>query len=112
MTFETLLSNPAVQALGMALLHFVWQGLLLALFLWSFLTLAPAASARLRYAAGSVVLLAMPVMLILTAVFRDHPAASNPSPALSTTISDTPPLSAPDMPSNNMAPHMSEPRSV
>src|SRR6185369_1076963 len=104
-------SNPAVQALGMALLHFVWQGLMLALLLWSFLVLEPAASARLRYAVGSAVLLAMPAMLILTSVFRDHPTASFPSPALSPVVSDSRPLSAPDLPSNMASPN-SEPRSV
>jgi hypothetical protein len=33
MTLEMLQANPAVQALGRALLHFIWQGLLLALLL-------------------------------------------------------------------------------
>src|SRR6185436_18482731 len=98
MTFETLLSNPAVQALGMALLHFVWQGLLLALLLWLFLAVSPAASARLRYAVGSAVLLAMPAMLILTSVFREHPRASFSSPALSPAFPDSRPLSAPGTP--------------
>src|SRR6185369_5134551 len=104
MTFETLLLNPAVQALGMALLHFVWQGLLLALFLWLFLAVAPSTSPQLRYAVGSTVLLAMPALLILTSVFREHPRASIPSSALSTAVSDSSPLSAPNVPRKIIAP--------
>ena len=83
MTLQTLLSNPTVQALGIALLHFVWQGLLLALLLWMFLALAPKGSARLRYAAGCAVLLAMPVMLLVTPVLRERPAIAHSSTAFS-----------------------------
>jgi len=55
MTFETLLAHRAVQALGQALLHFWWQGSLLALLLWIVKSIAPA-SARIRYAAAALVL--------------------------------------------------------
>jgi uncharacterized protein (TIGR03435 family) len=65
MTFETLLTHPAVQALGRALLHFLWQGSLLALLLWMVKAIGPA-STRVRYAAASLVMLAMPIALIVT----------------------------------------------
>jgi beta-lactamase regulating signal transducer with metallopeptidase domain len=65
MTFETLLTHPAVQALGHALLHFLWQGSLLALLLWMVKRIGPA-SARVRYAAASLIMLAMPVTLVVT----------------------------------------------
>jgi hypothetical protein len=47
MRLETLLTHPAVQALGRALLHFLWQGSLLALFLWT----VKAIAGRVRAAA-------------------------------------------------------------
>jgi hypothetical protein len=51
MSLEILLAHPAVQALGRALLHFLWQASLLALLLWIVERIAP--SARVRYAAAS-----------------------------------------------------------
>jgi uncharacterized protein (TIGR03435 family) len=67
MTLEILLSHPAVQALGRALLHFIWQGSLLAALLWVVKTWAPPTAARLRYAAASSIMLAMPLVLVVTA---------------------------------------------
>ena len=67
MTLEVLLAHPAVQALGRALLHFIWQGSLLALFLWIVRAIAPSSSARLRYAVASLIMLIMPIALIVTA---------------------------------------------
>jgi beta-lactamase regulating signal transducer with metallopeptidase domain len=87
MTLHMALSNPVAQALGMALLHFVWQGLMLALLLWMFLALAPGASARLRYGIGCTVLLAMPTMLLLTPVLRNRNADSLHSIVSSSTVS-------------------------
>jgi beta-lactamase regulating signal transducer with metallopeptidase domain len=78
MRLETLLTHPAVQALGRSLLHFLWQGSLLALLLWMVKTIAPA-SARVRYAAASLVILAMPVALVVTVardLRREQPAVS------------------------------------
>jgi len=48
MNMDALLSSPTVQALGRALLHFVWQGALLAAALWLFNLLARRASAGVR----------------------------------------------------------------
>ena len=70
MTLETLLTHPAVQALGRALLHFLWQGSLLAFLLWMVKTIAPASAARIRYAAAGLIMLMMPVVLVVT-VARD-----------------------------------------
>jgi uncharacterized protein (TIGR03435 family) len=72
MTLEILLAHPAVQALGRALLHFIWQGSLLALFLWIVKTIAPSSAARLRYAAASLIMLMMPIALIVTATWNVH----------------------------------------
>ena len=78
MRLETLLTHPAVQALGRALLHFLWQGSLLALLLWIVKTIAPASAARVRYAAASLIMLAMPFVLVVTVAqdLRREPAVS------------------------------------
>jgi uncharacterized protein (TIGR03435 family) len=78
MRLETLLTHPAVQALGRSLLHFLWQGSLLALLLWMVKTIAPA-SARVRYAAASLIMLTMPVALIVTVAegLRNEPPYVN-----------------------------------
>jgi uncharacterized protein (TIGR03435 family) len=70
MTLEILLAHPAVQALGRALLHFIWQGSLLALFLWIVKTIAPSSAARLRYRVASLIMLTMPIALIVTATWK------------------------------------------
>ena len=67
MTLETFLAHPAVQALGRALLHFLWQGSVLALLLWIIRIIVPSSAARLRYAAATLILLIMPVILTITA---------------------------------------------
>src|SRR5215471_11910879 len=67
MTLEILLGHPAVQALGRALLHFIWQGALLALLFWILKTIAPPSAVRLRYAAASLIMLMMPAVLVVTA---------------------------------------------
>ena len=67
MTLEILLAHPTVQALGHALLHFFWQGSLLAVLLWIVKTIAPPSAARLRYAGASLIMLMMPIALVITA---------------------------------------------
>src|SRR5689334_15084974 len=66
MNIEALLSTPAVQALGNALLHFLWQGALLAIALRFFNLLSRRAPAGARYTAACIVMLMMPAMLIAT----------------------------------------------
>ena len=67
MTLAILLAHPAVQALGRALLHFAWQGAVLALVLWIVKAAAPPLAARFRYGAASLIMLMMPLALIVTA---------------------------------------------
>ena len=54
-TFEQMVRTPAAQALGVALAHSVWQGAAAAMGLATALWLTR--SARIRYAAGCLVLL-------------------------------------------------------
>ncbi len=84
MTLEILLAHPAVQALGRALLHFLWQGSLLALVLWIVKTIAPSSAARLRYAVASLIMLLMPAALIVTATWnsRSEPGRTAAVPRL------------------------------
>jgi uncharacterized protein (TIGR03435 family) len=85
MTLEMLLANPAVQVLGRALLHFIWQGSLLALLLSIVKTIAPASAARLRYAVASLIMLMMPIAVIVTATWnsRSEPGRAAAVPRLS-----------------------------
>jgi uncharacterized protein (TIGR03435 family) len=69
MTLETLLINPAVQSLGWALLHFVWQGAVLAALLFVANKLTRRSQARLRYALGCIVMLLMVAVFVAT-IFR------------------------------------------
>jgi uncharacterized protein (TIGR03435 family) len=85
MTLEVLLAHPAVQALGRALLHFIWQGSLLALFFWIVRAIAPSSAPRLRYAAASLIMLTMPIALIITATWnsRSTPGSAGHAPGFS-----------------------------
>jgi TonB family protein len=69
-TAINLLHGPLVHALthalGWTLLHFVWQGSLIAVVFWCGLTLMERRSADARYAAASLALLAMVVLPLLT----------------------------------------------
>jgi beta-lactamase regulating signal transducer with metallopeptidase domain len=66
MTLETTWTQPAVQALGWALLHFVWQGVLVALITASALAVMRHASAQARYVAATLGLLLMLAAPVLT----------------------------------------------
>jgi uncharacterized protein (TIGR03435 family) len=79
MTFETLLIHPAVQSLGWALLHFVWQGAVLALFLFIANALTKTSQARLRYTIGCIVMLLMPAAFFATIFRSELPQAPAPS---------------------------------
>jgi beta-lactamase regulating signal transducer with metallopeptidase domain len=81
MRLETLLAHPAVQALGWSLLHFLWQGALLALVLWMIKLIVPAKAAQARYAAASFIMLLMPVALFVT-LTRGFPQTAIPSGAV------------------------------
>jgi len=67
-------SAALVNAVGWALIHFVWQGALVALLLAAVLALAPRRAARVRYAAACTALLVLAFLPMATAV-RHHPAS-------------------------------------
>jgi uncharacterized protein (TIGR03435 family) len=69
--------HPILEALGWALLHFIWQGALLALLLLVFQTLARRSSAELRYAAGCIAMSLM-VAVFAATVFQHFPTAPTP----------------------------------
>jgi uncharacterized protein (TIGR03435 family) len=87
MTFPTSLNTffgfpfvqaPVVQALGWALLHFVWQGAILAAILYAANLLTRPSEARLRYAIGCMVMLLMPVVFVGTVVRSERSLAAAP----------------------------------
>ena len=64
--------------IGWALLHFVWQGVLVALALAAVLWLVPARAARIRYAFACLALAAMAMMPIVTLTwFAADPASAS-----------------------------------
>lgn len=68
---DTLLASPAIQMFGWALLHSLWQGIILAILLKGALSLSRKASANSRYLAACLTLLLMLVLPILTAWWSD-----------------------------------------
>ena len=54
---EQLLSSPFFYSLGLSLIHFLWQGLLVALLLKSALVIIPARNPQLRYAFSAFAML-------------------------------------------------------
>src|ERR1017187_9462257 len=58
--------TPAAQAVGLALIHFLWEGAALAAVLAAALFLLRPSSARARYVAACVTLFAMPVAFAIT----------------------------------------------
>ena len=65
------------QTLTAALLHFVWQGLLVALLLWMTLWALRKRSANARYVAGCMALAILTVLPVITAsVLYTRPAAA------------------------------------
>jgi uncharacterized protein (TIGR03435 family) len=78
MTFEPLLDQPALQAIGHALLQFLWQGTLLAAVLQTGNLLTRSSEPRLRYALACLVMLVMPAVFGVT-IFRALPSSA-PAP--------------------------------
>jgi beta-lactamase regulating signal transducer with metallopeptidase domain len=79
---QTLLTEPPFQALGWALVHFLWQGVLVALLLGGCKRLLRRSTARVRYAVSCLfllVLLALPVLTFLISMPQEpsDPAGSN-----------------------------------
>jgi len=65
---DTLLAHPSVAALGLALLHFVWQGALVALLLAIVLRVLRQHATNARYIAGCVALLLMAALPLTTMI--------------------------------------------
>jgi uncharacterized protein (TIGR03435 family) len=82
--------HPILEALGWALLHFIWQGTLFALLLLAFQTLARRAPATVRYAAGCVVMLLM-ISVFAATVFEKFPVAT---PVIRNPLTATVPMNA------------------
>lgn len=78
MMLQTTLTQPAVQALGWALIHFIWQGALVALLVASALVLMQNFSARVRYVSATLGLLLMFAAPIVTIsrIYRTVPGGA------------------------------------
>ncbi len=63
---ESLISNPILNSLALTLLHFVWQGVLVALVLKSVLMITSTQKAQLRYGFASLAMLANLLLPIAT----------------------------------------------
>lgn len=69
-------TSPVLQALGWTLLHFFWQGAIVALLLACVLGVLPS-NARLRYAAGCAAMALMAALPLITfgiLLAKSHPA--------------------------------------
>jgi beta-lactamase regulating signal transducer with metallopeptidase domain len=75
-----LLSGPVAQAIGWALLHLLWQGVLVAAILAATLALMKRQSANARYLASCGAMVVLLVLLVATA-FRAYEPAAPPAPA-------------------------------
>ncbi len=77
---DTLLAQPAVQAVGWALLHFIWQGTLVALLAAAALVALRRSAPDVRYVVATIALSLMLTMPVVTAV-QAWRAASVPQAA-------------------------------
>src|SRR6516164_9494579 len=87
MTYESLLTNPVIEAFGRSLLHFLWQGTLLGLAYWTVTKLIPRrlarqTSARIRYAAACVVMVLM-VLSVAGTIAYNYPSRNTDTPFVS-----------------------------
>src|SRR5260221_11669119 len=80
------LAGPMAQAIGWALLHLLWQGVLVAAILAATLALMKRQSANARYLASCGAMIALLVLLVATAV-RSYDPASAQAPAFPATVS-------------------------
>ena len=85
--FEMLAASPVTRAVGLALLHFVWQGLLIAAAAALLLHALRRRSAATRYAVGCVALLAMATAPVITTMRAlNEPATASMTTAAVPTI--------------------------
>jgi bla regulator protein blaR1 len=78
--------TPIAHAVTSALLHFLWQGLLVAVFLWIALGWMRKSSAQARYLAACAALALAAVLPLITAmvILRNAPAAASSAGAILT----------------------------
>ncbi len=84
--FWTLLNAPLVELIGWALLHFVWQGALVAALLAGALWVLNDHSARVRYVVAGATLAGLLVLPVGTGLFLAEPQSDPPSTAPSTVM--------------------------
>jgi HEAT repeat protein/beta-lactamase regulating signal transducer with metallopeptidase domain len=87
---ETLLAQPWVMALGWALLHFLWQGTVVALLLAATLRALRARSTNARYAAACVALLLMAMLPLATMALINPTTPSEVASGLSPDLAAQP----------------------
>jgi len=82
-SLEMLLTKPFLQALGWALVHFIWQGALVALLYAGLATLLRRRAASLRYGVACAAMLLMLMLPVATAliVAQSSPPTSSESGA-------------------------------
>jgi len=68
---DTLLASSAIQTFGWALLHSLWQGIVLAIFLKAALNLPKKVSANIRYLIACLTLLLMLLLPVATALWSN-----------------------------------------
>src|SRR5262245_5980682 len=78
MTLTEWLVQPTGRLVTMALLHFVWQGLVIAILLAVFVKLAGIRRAILRYACSLAALLAIALCPFVTAAWLAQPNPAHP----------------------------------
>jgi bla regulator protein blaR1 len=79
---ETLLEQPIFQALGWTLIHFIWQGALIAVLYLSVSVLLRRFAANVRYAAACGAMLLMLIAPVVTMVSIDSVSDRSPATAL------------------------------
>ena len=79
---DTIVNEPAVQAIGWALLHFVWQGTLIAGVAAVALRLLRQSAADVRYVVATIALSLMATLPVVTGVQVWRAAASDSSTAM------------------------------
>src|SRR4051794_18823173 len=84
---QLFLHAPVSQAIGWALLHFVWQGALIALTTWLTLRFLARSAASVRYIVGTVALTAMIALPGVTAAQHWRAAMSESRVAASSACS-------------------------
>src|SRR5688572_10749599 len=83
---DVMLQQPAAQAIGWALVQFVWQGAVIGLLTAIVLTALRRAAADVRYVVSTIALALMLTMPVVTAVqsFKGNmPSAADPAPVSS-----------------------------